>query len=276
MPEGLQSIEVDYNDESSLVKGLRGQDALIITLAVGAPQDTENKLIEAAATAKVPWILPNVWSPANEALSRELLLGEKIEAALRHISKLDVSSYIAMCTSFWYEYSLSIPPAYGFNFDSRTVTMFDDGNTKINSSTWPQVGRAVASLLSLKVSPEGPNDKSPCIDQFKNKYLYTSSFTVSQKDMLDSVLRVTNTKPEDWTVTYEPSYERYAKALEQMKSGDRIGFVKALYTRAFYPDGHGNVENTKGLSNTILGLPKEDLDEYTKVAMKRAEDMKSA
>lgn len=276
LPEGLEVTKVDYNDQPSLVKALQGQDALVVTMAPGAPSDTETKLIEAAATAKVPWIIPNGWGPdiTNESLSKESLVGDEIHATHQHITDLGVSSYISMSTGFWYEWSLSIPPAYGFDFPNRTVTLFDDGNAKINTSTWPQCGRAVASLLSLKVSPDGSDDKGPFLDQFKNKFVYTSSFTVSQRDMLDSVLRVTGTKLDDWAVISEPSHERYAKGMEQMKGGDRMGFVKVLYTRVFFPDGSGNVENTKGLQNSILGLPKEDLDEYTKLAMKRAEEMK--
>ena len=277
LPSGLEIKKVDYNDQSSLVEALRGQDALVITLNTMAPPGTEEKLVKAAATAKVPWILPSVWSNdlTNESLSRECLVGDAVHVTLKAITELGQNSYIAMTTGFWYEWSLSNPTAFGFDFTSRTVTMFDDGNTKINSSTWPQVGRAVANILSLKVSPEGPNDKSPCLEQFKNKFVYTASFEISQKDMLDSVIRVTNAKAEDWTVKYEPSRERYFAGLEEMKGGNMNGFVKSLYTRIFYPDGSGNFEKTKGLQNELLGLPKEDLDEYTKLAMKRAEELRA-
>ena len=55
------------------------------------------------------------------------------------IEEIGKSSYIAVVTGFWYEYSLAIPPNYGFNFANRTVTLFDEGETKISTSTWPQV-----------------------------------------------------------------------------------------------------------------------------------------
>jgi hypothetical protein len=51
-----------------------------------------------------------------------------------------------------------------------------------------------------------------------------------------------------------------------MKGGDRIGFAKMLYARAFYP-GDGDYESKKGLHNDALGLPKEDFDEATKMAV---------
>jgi hypothetical protein len=32
-----------------------------------------------------------------------------------------------------------MPVAFGFDFANHTVTLFDEGNTKICVSTWPQV-----------------------------------------------------------------------------------------------------------------------------------------
>ena len=48
-PPGIQAIPVDYSDPSTLTAALKGQDALIITLAVTAPPDTHAKLVHAAA-----------------------------------------------------------------------------------------------------------------------------------------------------------------------------------------------------------------------------------
>ena len=275
LPDGLQVRRVDYDNKSSIVEALRDQDALVITMGVTAPQDQETKLIEAAAEANVPWVFPNEWSPdtANETLSKESFIGQTKKTHRDLVAKLGKSSWVAVSTGFWYEWSLAISPAYGFDFANRAVTLFDEGETRICTSTFPQVGRAIASLLSLKIHPDAEGDNSPCLDRFKNDHLYVSSFTISQKDMLESVLRVTQTSLGDWKVTKEPVQERYAAGVEQMMKGDRMGFVKALYSRVFYPDDSGNVEKTRGLQNEVLGLPKEDLDEYTKIAIQRAERM---
>lgn len=82
-------------------------------------------------------------------------------------------------------------------------------------------------------------------------------------------MRITGTKEEDWTITKEPAQEVYTKGLEQLKEGKREAFANVLYSRIFFPDGSGNFEDSKGTLNSILGLPKEDLDEATKVAMER-------
>lgn len=273
LPEGVEVKKVDYGSPSSLVEAVRGQDALVITLAPMAAPDQQSKLLQAAADANVPWVLPNEWSPdtANEALVKDVFPFQKMPKAREEIEKLGKISYIAVSTGFWYEWSLAISASYGFDFTKCEVTLFDDGETKMSTTTWPQVGRAVAGLLSLPIKPEG-HDKERCLERFKNGHVYVSSFTVSQKDILDSVLRVTQTSIDDWNVTKEPSHERYGNGIKAMKSGDRMGFARMMYSRVFYPDDCGNFEKTKGTINELLGLPMEDIDEATKAAIKRSKE----
>lgn len=272
LPSGVEVKRVDYNDQSSLVDALEGQEVLIITMGVGAPKDQQSKLIEAAATAKVPWILPNEFGNdnANVTMREDVVVNSSKTQYREHIEKLGVSSWIGICCGFWYEYSLGFG-CYGINIMNRTATFYDDGNTRLNTSTFPQVGRGVASLLSLKVLPDNEHDTSPCLSSFRNRFVYTSSFCLNQREMLDSVMRVTNTTPQDWKVEYRPVEEVFKEGNEKLKNGDRSGLVAALYGRQFFKDNAGNFEMTKGLQNDILGLPKEDLDEFTQIAVTRAE-----
>ncbi|KIY03649.1 uncharacterized protein Z520_00340 [Fonsecaea multimorphosa CBS 102226] len=267
VPEGMAVKKVNYDDPATLVDALRGQDVLIITMAVTAPPETETKLLDAAAEAGVPWVLPNEYSsdPRNKALQHDIMIGDAKDARRRHIEELGVSSWISFTCSFWYEYSLSASPGcYGFDFANKTVTLYDDGNTKINTTTWLQCGRAAAALLSLPILPRDPSDKSPTLSMFRNNVMYISSFRVSQRDMLASILRVTGDKEDDWTVHHEDVQERYKAGVDEMKSGSRAGFVKVLYARVFFPNGDGDFESKYGLHNDILGLPREDFDEATK------------
>lgn len=176
-----------------------------------------------------------------------------------------------MVTGFWYEWSLAIAPAFGFDFVKKSVTFFDEGQTKISVSTWPQVGRAVAALLSLPISADGgAANEGACLDALRNKVVYVNSFSASQQDMFESALRVTGTKEEEWTINKEPSHERYANGIKEMQQGNRIGFAKMMYTRVFYPDGCGDFETGRGTLNKILGLPHENIDEATERAIERS------
>ncbi|KAF3015901.1 hypothetical protein E8E14_010387 [Neopestalotiopsis sp. 37M] len=261
MPQGVKVAKVNYSEHSSLVEALMGQDVLIVTMSVQAPRETQVQLNEAAAAAGVPYIIPNNWGGdhANEKLGDETLLGPANRAVLKNIQELGKSAWISIVSNFWYEFSLGGgPDRYGFDLNERSVVFFDDGKQPINTTTWPQSGLAVARLLFL---PEAE------LAQFKNKFVYISSFCVSQRDMFESVLRVTGTTEKDWKISYEDSRERYAGGVKAMQSGDMRGFARAMYTRMFYPDGSGVYENLRGLQNELLGLPKEDMDEFTKIAI---------
>lgn len=124
----------------------------------------------------------------------------------------------------------------------------------------------MAGILSLPIKAEG---SEASLENLKNRVVYVKSFTVSQKDMLESVYRVTGTTEADWTITKESSIERYTNGLKEMYEGSRNGFAKMLYTRVFYPDGCGDIEH-KGTINDLLGLPTEDIDAATRVAVDRA------
>ncbi|KAI8580292.1 hypothetical protein K450DRAFT_237781 [Umbelopsis ramanniana AG] len=237
-----------------------------------APSDQQTKLIEAAAAAKVPFILPNEFGGDNaNVVSREDVFVNAAKTQYRdHIEKLGVSSWIGICTGFWYEFSLGLGN-YGIDIKNRSVTFFDDGNTRITTSTFPQVGRGVAQLLSLKVSPDNEQDTTPCLSNYKNKFAYIGSFTVNQREMLDSVMRVTNTTEQDWKIQSRPIQDIYDEASQKLQKGDYSALVTVLYSRSFFKDNAGNTALTRGLDSDKLALPKEDLDEFTKIAVERSE-----
>lgn len=252
---------------------MKGHDVLVITMSVQAPQDQQSKLIAAAGDAGIPWIFPNEYGYSDRAgtdAGRDVFLGPRYLAARQQIEALpNKPSWIAICCGFWYEYSLGLAPAYGIDFKNKTATFYDDGETKINTSTFNRVSEGVAALLSLPVTREDGNDKSPCLMDFRNSPCRVSSFYVCQKDMFASAVRVTGTKEEDWKISYQPAKERFEEGQKEMKEGNGMGYVKLLYGRCFFKDGNGTFEDKK--HNALLGLKDEDLDEATKIAMERAE-----
>jgi hypothetical protein len=254
---------------------LRGHDALIITLAVTVPQEVESRLVQAAAAADVPWILPNDWGSdtTNEGILQDIPRFRRIPAIREEIQKLEKTAFISVSTGLWYEWSLSLPSGFGFDFKQKKVTFYDDGETKMSVSTWPQVGRAVARLLSLPIEPENGNQVH-YLKRFRNKVVYTGSFTVNQRDMFASVLRVTRDKVEDWSVAYEGSKERVERSAKEAAEGDWSALVRGPYARHFYPEEEvGNTEKTKGWINDVLGISKELLDPATEAGMMRAKEV---
>ncbi|CAN8106126.1 unnamed protein product [Discula destructiva] len=270
-PAGMHRVEADYADHAALVAVLKGQQFLIITLGALAAGDPEAKLIAAAADAGVPYVMPNCYGcdPLNKTLGAEQHIGAPFLAAKAEVEKRGVSSWIALSTGFWYEWSLVGQGQHRFGCDvaGRAMTFFDKGEEKITTATWEQCGRAVAALLSLKVLPEDEGDEAPAVETWANKAVYISSFLVSQKDMFESVKRVTGTADADWQIGYVDSGTRYQQALEKMQKGNMMGFAEQMYTRIFFPTGEGDCSR-HGLANAALGLPEEDMDEATKEGLR--------
>lgn len=86
--------------------------------------------------------------------------------------------------------------------------------------------------------------------------------------MLASVLRVTNTTELDWAITKEDAVERYAEAAEEVAKGSYPAFARLMYTRVFYKDGTGDLSGR--VIDGELGLPQDDMDEATRVAVQRS------
>jgi len=252
-----------------MTAALKGQQFLAIILSAAAPPETHSQVVKAAAKAGVSYIMPTAYGAdiTNENLVRDDLYHRGVVAKVREIESLGLN-HIVMSCGFWYEWSLALGEnAFGIDIRNKKATLFDDGTTYISSSTLSQCGRAFAALLSL---PE--SSATPSLSDWKNKPLYTASFRVNQRDILDSIHRVQGTTDKDWDIRYEPSAKRVADGCMAMRKGDYTGFAKAMYSRAFYPAADADFESRHGLANEVLGLPKEDLDEVTKAAIEAVED----
>jgi hypothetical protein len=266
-PSGVQVVHVDYDKEESIVEALKGHDFLIITLGSRVAPTLHATIVNAGAKAGIQYIMPNVYGYdiLNDQLNEDFVYGPVTRQSIKDV-EASGADYIALCCGFWYEWSLPTGENFlGFDLDSKKVILFDDGNTKINSSTLTQCGRAVAALLSLPLKKETAD--KPAIEDWKNRGLYVSSFLVSQRDILDSLHRNLGTSDSDWTIVYESSKERTEAALVELQKGNFLAFPKALYTRVFYPNGDGNYETSRGLDNAVLSLEKEDLVECTKIVL---------
>lgn len=86
--------------------------------------------------------------------------------------------------------------------------------------------------------------------------------------MLASVLKATNTKESDWTITNEDVRNRWQRAVDMQKQNPMAGMVMRMYSRVFFPDGAADY--SKNLDNKVLDLPQEDFDQATKEAVEIA------
>lgn len=106
--EGVKTAYIDYNEPTTLVTALKGQDVLIITMNVMAAPDASRKLIQAAADVGVKWILPNEWGSdaSNHQAGADVMIYATKKADRELIESLGVSSWIGIACGMWYEFSL--------------------------------------------------------------------------------------------------------------------------------------------------------------------------
>ncbi|KAF5632436.1 uncharacterized protein FTJAE_7546 [Fusarium tjaetaba] len=268
LPDNVKSIPVDYEDEKSIASALRDQQLLIITLAVTVDPEVHHRIVRAAGKAGIRYIIPNIYA-ANVVIENQGSVDDFFPAAppinlIKEIERVGVSAWILLVGGVWFDYSLPSGESFmGFDIDNRKATLFDNGEAKINTSTLAQFGRAAAAIASLKELPDDEDDKSSTIVHFCNKPVYLSSFYVSQKDILRSIQRVTNTTDADWEITYESSADRIENGKAMGRSGNIMGLVQAYYSFIFSPEGQ-KLKTQDKLHNELLGLPEEDLDEVVK------------
>lgn len=250
---------------------MKGQDILIITMAIAAPRDQQNKLIEAAAEANVSWILPNEWGSdtAHPAIQRNPTVARKLSVP-KDIEKLGKSNWIGVVNNQWYEWSVGVGSlGYGIDVPNKKAQFYDDGNMKTVTTTWPRVGEAVAKLISLPVS-----GASPSLNDFKNQRVYISSFFLSQREMLDAAQRSTGTTDKDWEITKVSPEAIYEKGVEEIKRGNFQAASTVIYAGNFIPNGGNDYIHHKRTLNQIFGLTEEDLDKATKDAIEFSKDFK--
>lgn len=267
MPSGVYDIRKgDYDQPDQLATAMVGQDVLIITMGAMAPASSSLKLIDAAAAAGVKYIVPNEWGTdrAQAQIGKDMMLAEGQIRICEYIESKGLK-WISIGCGFWYEFSLSGTEArFGFDFKQRTVTLFNEGTTKITVTTWPQTALGLARVLALPLE----SASGASISRYANSQVLVSSFAVSQRDMLDSVLRVTDGKESDWTITHEDAKARFGRGMQMLQKGDFEGFTIAMYSRAFFPGD--TMEHEAKVANAALELPRESLDECTKGAIRMA------
>ncbi|KAI0006447.1 NAD(P)-binding protein [Xylariaceae sp. FL0662B] len=243
-PASATTYKLDYNDEAAVAAILTGQDALIMALSWDA-YDAQIPLIRAAATARVPYVVPTEFGPdaTHPAITAELDVVRAKVPYRRLIEELGVSAWIGVANNPWFEYCMS-RAAFGVDLKNRTARLRDNGTTKINCTTLGRVGDSLAALLAL------PDEE---LAWYKNGWAFFSSFYVSQRDLLESAMRVTGTKEQDWTVTSADSERSEEQAAEK----------KTLFS-VLFREGWGGDYNAKVVDYARLGLEPENLDEAMK------------
>jgi hypothetical protein len=229
LPSSVTVVKVDYDDISNLKDALLNHDILIITLSVTTPPSIHSNLVTAASAAGIRYIIPNAYGFdfRNPALIRDIDAAGLAHSYFSQIENLGMMHFSLVC-GFWYEWSLGVSSFYGIDVTAKKVMFYDEGETKMNTSTWELCGNAVAGIVGLPIEE--------LETKWRNKSFYVSSFRVNQREMLESVQRVLGQRDgEEWEVEYQTSKERYEQSMQEMREGDHMAFARGKFALLFLP-----------------------------------------
>ncbi|KAK4546581.1 hypothetical protein LTR36_001798 [Oleoguttula mirabilis] len=253
-PASVKVHKAEYRDAGSLESAFKGQDIVVLMLAFAGIAD-ETKIIEAAARAGVKWVIPSQYGApqtpsmvdAVPLLKGKIILNQKIVSL--------GMKYVGVVTNCWIDYSIQ-HGVFGIDVAARKATLYMD-SVSFNTTSSAQIGAGIASFLAL---PTDVIEK-----QFANGSLYLSSFSLTQPQVFEAMLRVTGTTEKDWEVERKTCQDRLDVGRKKLEAGDVSGTFDLLYSMTYLEGDYSS-----RLHNELLGLGQEDLDEVVEEAVKAA------
>lgn len=253
----------DLEDELFITEVLKGQDALILMPPL-SHISLQTGFVRAAAKAGVPYILPSEFGPdpfAKHLVEENVLLQDK-KAIRDLIDELGVSSWVSITIGPWLDAGLNLG-LWGIDTKERKATIWGGADSKANTATVQHTAEATAAVLSL---PDAD------LALYRNKAVYTPSWRLTQREILQAVQRVTGTSDAEWYITEQESHEVVKEYEAKIKAGDMAGYFKKFFYMHFLEGRGGDFEhkvvNTEVQKLERLGLQKEDLEEAIEATLK--------
>ncbi|KAJ0305505.1 hypothetical protein COL5a_007255 [Colletotrichum fioriniae] len=253
-PDKITVNRVAFDDEAALTSVLKGQEVLILQLGIPAV-GLSDVLIRAAAKANVPYILPTEFGSDPEGKLIEELPEIADKGKYRElIEKLGVGSWIGVITNPWYDFCLPVGDVLGVNAKTLKATLWNGGNTKMNYTTLARAGAVTAAVVAM------PDEE---LARYRNKCFYTTSFHVTQREVLNSVMLATGTCESDWDIR-EESVDEVIERANAMSGDDAHAVVLAKFFPLHYKEGEGGDFNSKTEDLSRFDLSKENFHAVTK------------
>ncbi|KAJ8109556.1 hypothetical protein OPT61_g7374 [Boeremia exigua] len=243
-PPYVRVVKADYSSQSSLTAAMQGQD-VVISMVGGAVVGDQTPLIDAAATAGVKRFFPSEFGP--DTLNAETLkaipsLPAKVGAVEHLRTKEPQMEWTSVITGGWLDWGLK-GGIYPFDFTTRTAAVVDDGEAKFTVTTLPKVAKALVAILEHA-------------ELSRNKYVYTSSFNMSQMELLHALEKVDGQK---WTIRHENSVDVIEDGMKLIRAGNYGGTANLVKGLMFGKRGLG--ESTGEFWDERLGLELENLEQ---------------
>lgn len=244
LPSEIQTQQVDYNSESSLVRALNGQDALVSTVSMSAIIN-QPRMIDAAIAAGVKYFVPAEYTVnSRDALAQAQPMMSSVVSIQNYLAtKEDQIIWFVINCGALLEFVLDHPVI--LNFDSRSAVLWDGGEGAISLSNFALLARAVSAVF-----------KSP--DRVVNHRLKVHGGTITQNQALEVAKQHS---AGIWTAEEKDSQAAYTSSLRSLSDGTvstqeqlMIAMLTA-YNAASFGTCDGHFESAyAGTDNAWLGI----------------------
>jgi NAD(P)-dependent dehydrogenase (short-subunit alcohol dehydrogenase family) len=243
-PSTVKVVPVDYDSLDSLTAALKGQDALVSTLATLAI-DAQIRLVDAAIAAGVRRFIPSEFG-SNGPLARRLpVFASKVKVLDYLVQKVqergnEAFSYTAVYNSIFFDWGLKV----GFLLGKER---YDGGERKFSTTRLETIGKAVAGVLKHA-------------EETKNRDVLVHEAVVTQNQLAALSGKKWEAEDVKTDVLEKEAYAELAKEQPDFASA-MLGFIK----RAIWGEGYGG-EFTK-VDNELLGISmmsEKEIEELVK------------
>ncbi|CAK48391.1 hypothetical protein CBS115989_6344 [Aspergillus niger] len=236
----INVFEVDFNSVESLTTALKGVDAVVSTVG-GEAVDNQTVLIDAAIAAGVKRFIPSEFGnvTTNPKVEKFPVYSSvfKIRNYLQEKAAAGKLSWTVLACGAFLDLVLNTPTL--LDFQNHTVTMLDEGDNRVSSTSLPAVGRAIAAILQN-------------FDATENRVMHVSEAILTQNQLIGFAKEI---RPDiEWSISKEQSSLLLQESLEEFGAGDFSvpTFMKLLKGTALAGDTYGAAFDVT--DNELLGI----------------------
>ncbi|KAF3315593.1 hypothetical protein TWF173_003507 [Orbilia oligospora] len=247
----------DIKDREFLATAFLGQDMIVSAISPYALLDQKLMLSVAAEVGVKRFVVGEFgMDTRDEELTDSVAVFKQNREVLEYAvgvcggdSKTVGMEYTGVICGAFLEMTL-LDGEMGFEFGERKVEIYDSGRKKIEVSRMEDVARATVEICFQP-------------GRYEDQLVYISSFTVSQRDILDALNKVDKKGP--WKVVERTTEWLKERGKKRVEEGDMMGLVDEIWAVAF-SDGIGEAFSRKRkLVNEEMGIGRGGDEEFIEV-----------
>lgn len=249
-----RKIVADDYPATELLTVFQGQDA-VVSLISPWVCEAQQPIIDVAVKAGVKRFIPAEFG-YDTTNANAIALLPPLQARADIVKYLKAQedkglTWTAIITGPFFDWCIA-NGAMGFDLAKRKAMIYDNGDQAFSASTVALIGCAVARTL---LQPEAP----------QNRYIYVSSFTTTQNEILSILEKYSN---GHWEVTRVNSKSKIEEARKEIEAGGDVAAASRILIMAIqYTAGNGADFSGRD-SNKALALQKENMEDILKGLLK--------